>query len=50
MFLGGTPGNTQSPAWQKCEQAALNKNIKVVAHRRHELDAPGRAAGDVRLS
>jgi hypothetical protein len=30
-FLGGTPGNTQSPAWQKCEQAALNKNIKVVA-------------------
>jgi ribose transport system substrate-binding protein len=30
-FLGGTPGNTQSPAWQKCERAALNKNIKVVA-------------------
>jgi ABC-type sugar transport system substrate-binding protein len=30
-FLGGTPGNTQSPAWQKCEKAALNKNIKVVA-------------------
>ena len=21
-FLGGTPGNTQSPAWQKCERAA----------------------------
>ena len=30
-FLGGTPGNTQSPAWQKCEKAALNKNINVVA-------------------
>ncbi len=30
-FLGGTPGNTQSPAWQKCEKAALNKNIQVVA-------------------
>jgi ribose transport system substrate-binding protein len=30
-FLGGTPGNTQSPAWQKCEKAALNPNIEVVA-------------------
>jgi ABC-type sugar transport system substrate-binding protein len=30
-FLGGTPGNTQSPAWQKCEKAALHKNIDVVA-------------------
>ena len=30
-LLGGTPGNTQSPQWQKCEKAALNKNIKVVA-------------------
>lgn len=30
-FLGGTPGNTQSPAWQACEKKALNKNIKVVA-------------------
>jgi ABC-type sugar transport system substrate-binding protein len=30
-FLGGTPGNTQSPAWQKCEKEALNPNIKVVA-------------------
>jgi ribose transport system substrate-binding protein len=29
-FLGGTPGNTQSPAWQKCEKAALKKNIQVV--------------------
>ena len=30
-YLGGTPGNTQSPAWQACETKALNKNIKVVA-------------------
>jgi ribose transport system substrate-binding protein len=30
-FLGGTPGNTQSPAWQKCERDALNPNIEVVA-------------------
>jgi ribose transport system substrate-binding protein len=30
-FLGGTPGNTQSPAWQKCEREGLNPNIKVVA-------------------
>jgi ribose transport system substrate-binding protein len=30
-LLGGTPGNTQSPAWQKCEKEALNPNIKVVA-------------------
>jgi ribose transport system substrate-binding protein len=29
-FLGGTPGNTQSPQWQKCEREALNPNIKVV--------------------
>jgi ABC-type sugar transport system substrate-binding protein len=30
-LLGGTPGNTQSPEWQKCEKEALNPNIKVVA-------------------
>jgi ribose transport system substrate-binding protein len=30
-FLGGTPGNTQSPAWQKCEKEGLNPNVKVVA-------------------
>jgi ABC-type sugar transport system substrate-binding protein len=30
-FLGGTPGNTQSPAWQKCEREGLNPNVKVVA-------------------
>jgi ABC-type sugar transport system substrate-binding protein len=30
-FLGGTPGNTQSPQWQECEREALNPNIEVVA-------------------
>ena len=30
-FLGGTPGNTQSPVWQDCEREALNDNIEVVA-------------------
>jgi ribose transport system substrate-binding protein len=30
-FLGGTPGNTQSPAWQACEREALNPSIEVVA-------------------
>jgi len=30
-FLGGTPGNTQSPAWQECERNALNPNIEIVA-------------------
>ena len=30
-LLGGTPGNTQSPEWQKCEKDALNPNIEVVA-------------------
>jgi ribose transport system substrate-binding protein len=30
-FMGGTPGNKTSPQWQKCEKAALNPNIKVVA-------------------
>jgi ABC-type sugar transport system substrate-binding protein len=30
-LLGGTPGNTQSPEWQKCQKEALNDNIKVVA-------------------
>ena len=30
-LLGGTPGNTQSPQWQKCEKQNLNKNLKVVA-------------------
>src|SRR3954462_5874145 len=31
-FLGGFPGNPLSLGWQKCEQAALNPNIKVVAN------------------
>ncbi len=30
-FLSGTPGNTTSPQWQKCEKEALNPNIEVVA-------------------
>lgn len=30
-FLGGTPGNTQSPAWQECEREALNTNVVIVA-------------------
>jgi ribose transport system substrate-binding protein len=29
-FLGGTPGNTLTPQWQKCEKAALSKNVKYV--------------------
>jgi ribose transport system substrate-binding protein len=31
-FLGGFPGNPLSLGWQKCEQPALNSNIKVVAN------------------
>ena len=31
-FLGGFPGNPLSDGWQKCEQPALNPNIKVVAN------------------
>jgi ribose transport system substrate-binding protein len=31
-FLGGFPGNPLSASWQKCEQAALNPNIHVVAN------------------
>jgi ribose transport system substrate-binding protein len=29
-FLGGTPGNGLSKAWQACERPALNKSIDVV--------------------
>lgn len=29
-FLGGTPGNGLSKAWQACETPALNKSIQVV--------------------
>jgi ribose transport system substrate-binding protein len=31
-FLGGFPGNPLSLGWQKCEQPALNSNIKIVAN------------------
>ena len=31
-FLGGFPGNPLSLGWQKCEQAALDPSIKVVAN------------------
>jgi ribose transport system substrate-binding protein len=31
-FLGGFPGNPLSLGWQKCEQPALNPDIKVVAN------------------
>ena len=31
-FLGGFPGNPLSLGWQKCEEPALNPNIKVVAN------------------
>jgi ABC-type sugar transport system substrate-binding protein len=30
VFLGGTPGNGLSKAWQACERPALNKAIQVV--------------------
>ena len=30
VFLGGTPGNGLSKAWQTCERPALNKSIDVV--------------------
>jgi ABC-type sugar transport system substrate-binding protein len=30
VFLGGTPGNGLSKAWQGCEKPALNKGIQVV--------------------
>ncbi len=30
VFLGGTPGNGLSKAWQACERPALHKSIKVV--------------------
>ena len=31
-FMGGFPGNPLSAGWQKCEQAALNSSINVVAN------------------
>lgn len=32
VFLGGTPGNGLSKAWQACEKPALNKSIQVVGN------------------
>ena len=49
VFLGGTPGNRLSPAWQKCEKAALNKNIKVVGTADTSWTRQGATAGHVRL-
>lgn len=45
-FLGGTPGNPLSLGWQKCEQAALNPNIKVVANEATNWD-PSKVQGIV---
>jgi ABC-type sugar transport system substrate-binding protein len=40
-FLGGTPGNPLSQSWQKCEEEALNPEIKVVG----KFDTNWQAAG-----
>ena len=40
-FLGGTPGNPLSQAWQKCEEEALNPEIEVVG----KFDTNWQAAG-----
>ena len=45
-FLGGFPGNPLSTSWQKCEQAALNSNIKVVANEPTNWD-PSKVQGIV---
>jgi len=45
-FLGGFPGNPLSTSWQKCEQAALNPNIKVVANEPTNWD-PSKVQGIV---
>jgi len=45
-FLGGFPGNPLSLGWQKCEQAALNPNIKVVANEPTNWD-PSKVQGIV---
>ena len=45
-FLGGFPGNPLSLGWQKCEQAALNSNIKVVANEPTNWD-PSKVQGIV---
>jgi ribose transport system substrate-binding protein len=45
-FMGGFPGNPLSLGWQKCEQAALNPNIKVVANQPTNWD-PSKVQGIV---
>ena len=45
-FLGGFPGNPLSLSWQKCEQAALNPNIHVVANEPTNWD-PSKVQGVV---
>jgi ABC-type sugar transport system substrate-binding protein len=45
-FLGGFPGNPLSLGWQKCEQAALNPSIKVVANQPTNWD-PSKVQGIV---
>jgi ribose transport system substrate-binding protein len=45
-FLGGFPGNPLSLGWQKCEQTALNSNIKVVANEPTNWD-PSKVQGIV---
>ena len=45
-FMGGFPGNPLSAGWQKCEQAALNPNIHVVANQPTNWD-PSKVQGIV---
>jgi ribose transport system substrate-binding protein len=45
-FMGGFPGNPLSLGWQKCEQAALNKSINVVANEPTNWD-PSKVQGVV---
>ncbi len=45
-FLGGFPGNPLSLGWQKCEQAALNPSIHVVANEPTNWD-PSKVQGIV---
>lgn len=45
-FMGGFPGNPLSLGWQKCEQAALNSNINVVANEPTNWD-PSKVQGVV---
>ena len=45
-FMGGFPGNPLSLGWQKCEQAALNDSINVVANEPTNWD-PSKVQGVV---